>query len=413
MNAGSGHRVHKSLLNTTLLVVGFGYTVDAFDTLLYNALRVPSLRDLGVNGDALVNVGLNIFNIQLAGMLIGGFLWGILGDKIGRKKALVGSVLLYSFGSLGCAVASSVALYALLRFLTGIGLAGEIALGAILVTETLPDKKRSWGLGIYALFAYAGIILAATLAGCLPWRTCYAIGGIAGLLLLLGRMTLFESGLYEKLLMQAKTKRGSLKMLLSKPVLLKRWLCCIFFMGSYFYVLSFLITLAPEFGKAVGVAAPIKASTAITVYSSCAMIGTMLSVLVSDFLRKRVVTLALFMLVNMILGACYLLQDHPSEVTFYTLCGVMGLMNYFVLLLFALVEQFGTNMRATAGTSAISIGRSTLVITNSVFLAFKASGIDILHAAGYTGAIVFTVGFVSLLGLRETYHQGMDFLEEA
>jgi MFS family permease len=413
MIADSSRRVHKNLFNTTLLVVGLGYVIDAFDTFLYNSLRVPSLRDLGLEGDALVKTGLNILSVQVVGMLVGGFVWGLLGDRIGRKKALIGSVLFYSFGSLGCAFVHSVSVYAILRFLTGVGLAGEIGLGAILITETVPDDKRSWGIGIYTLFAYLGIMLATILAAYLPWRTCYAVGGVTGLAVLLGRMILFESGLYEELLKRKKVVRGSLKLLLSRPALLKRWLCCIFFMMPYFYVVNVLITLAPEFGKAVGVVTPVIAHSALMVYSICAMIGTILSVVVSDLLRKRVATIVVFMAANLVLGAYYLIQNQPSEIAFYILCGLMGMTNYFALQLFAAVEQFGTNMRATAGTSAISIGRATLVITNSLFLAFKSCGFDIVPAAAFTGAIVFAIGFACLFGLRETYHQGMDFLEEA
>ncbi len=412
MSGNSSHRVHKSLWNTTLLVVGLGYVVDAFDLVLYNVVRVPSLRDLGLTGDALVKTGLNILSIQVVGVLIGGFLWGVLGDRIGRKKALVGAILFYAFGSLGCAIVPNVTLYALLRFITGIGLAGEIGLGAILITETVPDKLRSWGIGIFTLCAYIGIVLAAVAASIFPWRTCYAIGGVTGLALMLGRMMLFESGLYEQIVKHAKVKRGSLRMLFGKPVLLKRWLCCIFFMMPYFFVYNVLITLAPEFAKAVGVTIEIKGSSALLVYSFCAMIGTALSVIVSDFLRKRIMAIVIFMVINLILCAYYIFENRPSEIAFYALCCVMGSVNYFALQLFAATEQFGTNMRATAGTSAISIGRTTLVITNSIFLAFKGSGFDIIHAGAYTGAIVFAVGFVSLLGLRETYHQGMDFLEE-
>lgn len=411
--ASAAPRVHQNVLNTTLLVVGLGYFIDAFDLFLYNSLRVPSLRDLGLEGDALVRTGLNILNLQVFGMLVGGFVWGVIGDRAGRKRALVGSVLVYSLGSLGCAFVQHVPLYALLRFLTGIGLAGEIGLGAILVTETLPDAKRNWGLAAYNLFAHFGIIAAGFMASQLSWRECYALGGAGGLVLLLGRIVLFESGLYEKLLAQPRVKRGSLKTLFGNPALLKRWLCCIFFMMPYFYMINLLVTLAPEFARATGVTAPITASKALIMYFICASGGTFLAVMASKLLQKRLLALVLFMTVNLALAAYYLLQRGLGENAFYALCGALGLGNYFVLLLFAVTEQFGTNMRATAGVSAISIGRTTLVITNSLFLAFRAAGTDILAAAGYTGTIAFAVGFICLFGLRETYAKSVDFLESA
>lgn len=412
MVAPAAARTHNKILNSTMLVVGLGYCIDAFDVFLYNALRIPSLRDLGLEGDALVKTGLNILSLQVIGMLIGGLLWGVLGDKIGRKKALLGSVLLYSLGALGCAFTSTVGVYAFLRFLTGIGLAGEIGLGAILIAETLPDDKRHWSIAIYTLFAYLGIALVSLLAGHLPWRICYAIGGIAGLVLLLARMALFESGLYEELVARTEVARGSLKLLLTNPALVKRWLCCIFFMMPYFYVFNVLITLAPEFGKAAGATTPIKADVALVIYSVCGMIGTIASVLISQVLRKRIMAILLFMAANLVLSASYLLQSHANAFDFYVVCGIMGSTNYFALLLFAAIEQFGTNMRSTLGVSAISAGRTTLVITNSVFLALRGAGLDITTAAAWVGALVFSVGFLCLFGLRETYHHGIDFLEE-
>ncbi|MFY9287872.1 MAG: MFS transporter [Alphaproteobacteria bacterium] len=404
-------RAHKSVFNTTLLVVGLGYFIDCFDLFLYNALRTPSLRDLGLDGDAITKTGIWILNIQVIGMLIGGLMWGIIGDKVGRKKALIGSVLVYSLGSLGCAFVYDVNIYAILRFLTGIGLAGEIGLGAILVTETIPDRKRDWGLMAYALFAYFGIMAANLMAQYVSWRYCYAIGGAVGLLLLMARMVLFESGLYEKLA-KIKVPRGSIKLLFKKPDLLKRYICCIFFAMPYYYMVNLLITFSPEIAKALGIAEPIKANIAIFIYSAAALIGTVLATLASRALQKRVMALALFMSINAALAACYLTQHQPSATSFYILCGIMGAFNFYVLLLFTAVEQFGTNMRATGGTSSLSIGRSTLVITTSVFLAFRGAGYDVLSSAALVGGIVFAIGFICLLGLRETYHQGMDFLEE-
>ena len=401
---------HQKLLNATLVVVGLGYFFDAFDLFLYNALRVPSLRELGLDGEELTKTSLWILNLQVLGMLLGGLVWGVLGDKIGRKKALIGSVILYSLGSLGCSLVDQVWHYAAMRFLTGIGLAGEMGLGAVLISETLIDKKRDWGLALYAIFAYAGIMSANILAGYLPWRACYAVGGVLGIALLLGRMALFESGLYEKLT-ATKIRRGSLMLFLKNPNLLKRYVCCILFTMPYFYVVNLLVSLAPEFGKAVNATAPIKANIALMVYSIGAIFGTLIATGVSQIIRQRIRTVFLFMVINAAFAAYYLTQRQPTDIEFYLLCGIMGLANFFVLLLLAAVEQFGTNMRSTAGTSALSTGRSTLVITTMIFLAFRTAGFDIISAATWVGALVFTIGLVCLLGLRETYGQSIDFTE--
>jgi MFS transporter, putative metabolite:H+ symporter len=404
-------RLYQTVLNPTLLVVGLGYAIDAFDIFLYNALRMPSLRELGVEGDALTRTGIWILNMQVLGMLLGGFAWGILGDKIGRKKALLGSVIVYSLGSLGCAFVQDVWVYAAMRFFTGIGLAGEVGLGCILIAETLTARKRDWGICLYALFGYVGIILANILAGYISWRWCYAIGGVSGLLLLFLRMALFESALFKNL-EQQKVPRGSLRLLLQNKDLLKRYLCCIFFAVPYYYIVNILVTLAPEFALAVGVATPIKAHTALLIYACCGMVGTVLATAMSRALQRRVLPIGLFMLVNIGLAAWYLLQHQPSATAFYALCGILGLANFFVLLLFTAAEQFGTNMRATAGTSALSVGRATLVLSNVGFLAFRSAGLDIIGAAAAVGGIAFTIGFICLCGLRESYHQDMDFIEQ-
>lgn len=402
----------KKIFSASLLVVCLGYFADSFDLFLYNALRVPSLTELGLAGDALTRAGIWILNLQVAGVFIGGFVWGMLGDRVGRKKALVGSVLLYSLGSIGCALVQSVSAYALMRFLTGFGLAGEIGLGATLIVETLRDRRRDWGMVAFVSFCNLGILAANVLASFLPWRVCYAVGGALGLAILLGRMALMESGLFERMATSG-VRRGALGIFLKNRDMLKRWLLCVFFMMPYFYMLNLLVTLAPEFGLAVHAAAPIKATTALMIYPAFVIPGTFLCVLACRVLKKRVRALALFMAINVLITIIYLAQREPTAFGFYAVCAVFGLANFYTLLLFLSVEQFGTNMRATLGTSAISTGRATLVITNSVFLAFRAAGFDLISSAAWVGVIVFAVGFACLLGLRETYHRDMDFIEEA
>ena len=403
-------RLHGRILNPTLFVVGLGYFMDTFDMLLFNVLRGPSLRDFGLEGDALTKAGIWILNIQLIGVLIGGLCWGILGDKIGRKKALLGSVLFYSMGSLGCAFVTNVTVYAMLRFLTGVGLAGELGLGAILVAETMAMQKKDWGMVIYASFSGFAIMCASSMAEYVPWRVCYGIGGGAGLLLLLARMSLLESGLFEAL--DQRLPRGSLIFLLKNKNLLKRYLCCIFFAMPYYFIVNVLITLSPEFAKAAGAVEPVKASIAFFIYAVTALLACIFGNLVCQYLKKRLVVVAFFMLVSIVLIIRYLTLSHPSAFEFYTLCGIMGLFNFWVLLLFVATEQFGTNMRGTAGTSALATGRSTIIISNLLFLFFRSQGLGITAAAGWVTAIAFSVGLMCLLGLRETYGQDLNFVEK-
>ena len=412
MNSTAANRPHSRIFNPTLLIVSLGFFIDCFDLFLFNALRTPSLHDLGLSGEELTKAGIEILNLQVAGMFLGGFLWGILGDKIGRKKALIGSVLLYSLGSLGCAFVDTVPLYAVMRLLTGIGLAGEFGLGAVLAVETVPDNKRSWALGIYTAFSAIAIFAASGLPEFLSWRWCYAVGGIGGLLLLLARVIMFESGLFEALA-SIKVERGSLLLFLKKPDLLKRWLCCILLIMPQALVTGFLMTLSPEIGKAIGVETPIKANIAFMTYFAAQFIADLMAVVICNYFKCRIRVTFVYLVIASSMVAIYLTLDHPTAMIFYICCGAMGLASFAMLYLFVTVEQFGTNMRATMATSAFSTGRATLIIINLVYLAsLHGAGLSVLTSAAYVAAMTFGLGFLSLFGLRETYHQGMDFVEE-
>ena len=404
-------RPHSTILNSTLIIVSLGYLVDCFDLFLYNDLRVPSLQDLGLYGDAITQAGVHIQNLQVAGMFLGGFLWGIFGDKIGRKKALIGSVLLYSLGSLGCAFVHSISIYTIMRFLTGIGLAGEFGLGAILAAETLPDNKRNWALGIYCATSAIAVFAASALSEFLPWRWCYAVGGIGGLLLLLARIVMFESSLFEALI-NSEIKRGSLYLFFKNKNLLKRWLCCIGMVMPQVFATGLLMTLSPEIAKAIGVEGQVKANIALMVYFVGQFAADIMGVIICNFFRRRKPVAVGYMIISSLMVARYLTLDHPSTIDFYICCGAMGLASFYMLYLFMTVEQFGTNMRATAGTSALSTGRATLAVTGSLFLMLHNSGLNLLTAVAYVSVFAFGLGLICLLGLRETYHQSMDFLEE-
>ena len=403
-------RPHTKILNATLIIVSLGYFIDAFDLFLFNAVRMPSLRELGLGGDALTKTGINILNFQVAGYILGGFLWGILGDKIGRKKALLGSVLLYSLGSLGCAFVHDVTTYSVLRFLTGAGLAGEAILGAVLVSETVQDKQRNWALVIYATFSAIAIFTVNLMAEFTPWRMCYAIGGGAGLLLLLARMGLLESFMFVALA-DTKTPRGSLLLALRNPNVLLRYICSIGITMSYLFMANMLVTLAPEFGKAVGVEEPVKTTVALMCFIAGQFVADIMAVVVSCALKSRRKATALYMGAAAIACAVYLTLDHPTSILFYAVCGVMGFFSIWVLLLFTAVEQFGTNMRATLGVSAISMGRATLIVTTSIFLALRGAGFDIISAAAWVQGGAVVISLFSLLGLRETYNRNLDFIE--
>jgi len=411
MTFSSANRPHTSLLNPTLLIVGLGNFIDSFDLFLFTALRSSSLHDLGFDGEALTKAGIQILNCQVVGIFIGGFLWGVLGDKIGRKKALIGSILLYSFGSLACAFVHSLSAYSLMRFITGIGIAGELGLGATLVTETVPDDKRSWALGIFACFGAVAVFASNALPEFLSWRGCYAAGGIAGLVLLLLRLAMAESGLFTALL-RTKVHRESVLSLLHRPAFLKRWFFCVSLFMPQVFVTGFLMTFAPEIGKALDATAPIKANVAFMAYFIGQFVADLAGVIISNIFRRRVRVAFFYLIAASAMVMRYLTLDHPSEGAFYLCCGIMGLCSFFIMSSFMMIEQFGTNIRATACTSAMSTGRTTLVLTNLLFLALHGGvGLGIIAAVACVSAFVFAMGFLGLSGLKETYDQSLDFIE--
>ncbi len=404
-------RAYDKIFNATLIIAGLGYFVDAFDMFLYNAVRVPSLRDMGVTGDAITKTVLEILSLQLAGMFIGGYIWGVVGDKIGRKNALICTVLLYSLGSLGSAFAWSTPFYAAMRFLTGLGVAGETGLGAILVVETLPDKKRNLAIMAFAIFGVTAIFSANLIAEFVPWRMCYATGAVAGFLLLLVRRKLMESSLFKEL--PARTKLGSWQFLLKNNTLLRRYVCTLLFALPNFVMANFLITLAPEFTKGIGMDVPIKANVALLVFFSMQFVSDFLAVLVSMFFRSRKKAITLYMVASALVTSVYVFLNHPTETEFYLVCGAMGFVSYWVLLIFTAVEQFGTNMRGTLGVSALSTGRAMLVVVNMAFLGLRGAGLDMVTALRWEMGIIFLISFICFFGVRETYRASVDFVESA
>ncbi|GAC1302174.1 MAG: hypothetical protein NVSMB24_06340 [Mucilaginibacter sp.] len=128
-----------------VLVASLGYFVDIYDLLIFLIVRKESLLGIGVKPTDVLSTGLSIINWQMFGLLLGGILWGVLGDKLGRIKVLFGSIALYSLANFANGLVHDPTTYAVIRFIAGIGLAGELGAGITLVTETLSKEKRGYG----------------------------------------------------------------------------------------------------------------------------------------------------------------------------------------------------------------------------------------------------------------------------
>lgn len=270
-----------------LIVAALGYFVDIYDLVLFSVVRVQSLTEIGVSQANMQSDGFLIINSQMFGLLLGGILWGVLGDKLGRIKVLFGSILLYSLANIANGFVTSVNSYAIIRFIAGIGLAGELGAGITLVAETMDKEKRGYGTMIVGAVGLLGAAVAATVAAEFTWQTSYFVGGGMGLVLLLLRVGTFESGMFKHAANQTEVSKGNIFMLFNNWKRFSKYLYCILIGIPLWFVVGILVTLAPEFGKALGAAEPLKAGTGIMFTYFGIAIGDVVTGLLSQVLKSR------------------------------------------------------------------------------------------------------------------------------
>ena len=400
----------REAINGTVIIAGLGYFVDLFDITLFGVLRVPSLQAIGITDpDQILKSGVYIYNAGFIGMLHGGIFWGVLADKIGRISVLFGSILTYSLGSIANAFVWDADSYALVRFITGIGLAGELGAAITLVAESLPLRLRGVGTTIVATMGLSGSIAAGFVGQKLDWQTAYILGGVMGLVLLVARLHLLESGMFHKLVKTSQASRGDLRLFL-KPERLKRYLACILVGAPIYFITGILFTFAPEITKGLGIEGVVAAKTLF--YGSIGLaIGDLAAGLLSQLLVSRKKAIAICLLLAASVATVYLCIANATPETIYKLCFVAGVAaGYWAVLVTMAAEQFGTNIRGTVATSIPNFVRGSAVLSVSSFSILKTS-LGAQGAAGLIGAIVFGLAFVGLYSLRETFSSDLDFTE--
>lgn len=361
---------YDKALNLTVLVTGLGYFIDTFDFFLYNSMRTVSLTELGLSGDAVTKAGIIILNSSILGALIGSFFWGVLGDKIGRKKPLLASILIYSLFMVLNGFVHDTLSYVVIRFIIGFGLAGEIGLGATLVAETVKSSKRTYALAFFTMMGVLGVVLAGISIEFVSWRMACIVGGVIGLLLLTLRSILYESAAFIES-MQNKIKHGSLKDLFGDIHNLKKYALCVPILGCNFFVTGILLTLSPEIAKALNIEGAVKANIALPIYFSMAAIGDLLGAWLSETFKSRKIVMASFVVGNLLVGILLLQGYRMPNVFYYFLCGTLGLFNLWAIAATVVVEQFPTELRATAVTSNFNCSRATIILMNLAVLALK------------------------------------------
>ena len=394
----------------TIIVAALGYFVDIFDLLLFSIVRIESLKDMGLDGDELLSKGILLINVQMAGLLIGGILWGVWGDKFGRVSVLFGSILLYSLANIANGFTDSVTMYAVLRFLAGIGLAGELGAGVTLASELLPKKWRGLGTTFIASIGVLGATLAAVIAEYTDWRTAYIIGGCMGLGLLALRVNVRESTLYNN--MKQGVAKGNVFMLFTRFATLKRYLAVILIGAPIWGVVALFITFTPEFAASLGLSVAPKAGTAVLACYAGLALGDMLSGLMSQFLQSRRKSVAVSLCLTILFVALYLFVPHDSLYVYYGLCFLMGVgIGYWAMFVQMGAEQFGTNIRATAAISIPNMVRAMVIPITTGFHALVPA-IGVVYSGVSVMAVLLVLAFGSLLVLKETFHTDLDYLEE-
>jgi hypothetical protein len=406
--------IHPSLRRQTLLLIvvaALGNFVDVYDLLLFSLLRTPSLTALGVAPDQLLTQGLRILNWQAAGLLMGGVLWGVLGDKQGRLSVLFGSIITYSVANLLNGMVTSVDQYALLRFLSGLGLAGELGAGVTLVAEIMPTQSRGLGTSLVAAVGVLGGAVGIWVAGATPWRQAYFIGGGLGLALLALRVGVSESRLFKRAA-EDKVERGRFLSLFSSGKRFMKYLKIVAIGLPLWYLIGILITFCPEFGRSFGLARLPSPGFAVAVYYMGLAAGDMGSGLVSQYFRSRRKVIAGCMAFQALGVGLYFTLGRASLEAFYACCVFVGVAGgYWALFITMGAEQYGTNLRATVATTAPNMVRGALVPMTLAFSAFRAHGLGLSGSALVLGALVFGVAVWGLRGTEESFGRDLDYLE--
>lgn len=397
--------------NLMILVAALGYFVDIYDLVLFSIVRIDSLKAIGVPSAELMSSGVDLLNWQMGGMLIGGIVWGIIGDRRGRLSVLFGSILMYSLANIANGFVNSVEMYAVLRFIAGMGLAGELGAGITLVSEVMHHERRGIGTMLVATIGISGAVAAALVGDVFDWRISYFIGGGMGLLLLILRIGVYESGLFARV-KHLKVQRGNFLSLLFNRSRAIRYFSVIAIAVPVWYVVGILITFAPEMAAALGMkgSLPDPGTSIMFTYTGITL-GDLCSGLLSQYLKSRKKAIALFLGMTVVFTALYFLFSARSLFLFYTIATCVGFATgYWAVFMTSAAEQFGTNIRATATTTAPNFVRGAVIpITMGFRLLQPVMGT--VASAILVGSITFMLAFFALMMLKETFGKDLNYTE--
>ena len=405
--------VLRQIFQPVVIVGALGYFVDVYDLILFAILRIPSLKDMGFSGELLVSHGILLLNLQMLGMLIGGIFFGILGDRVGRVALLFGSILLYSIANIANGFVHSIEAYAVWRFVAGFGLAGELGGGITLVTEVLPKALRGYGTTIISTVGVFGAVIGGLVAQRVEWRTAYFIGGGLGLVLLILRLSVAESGMFQRLKKSGPTHaaRGNFLMLFTNAGRFMKYLRCILIGLPLWCIVGILVTFSPEISKALNIQGEVKVAQAIAFCYLGITFGGFASGYFSQLLQSRRKILLVFLIFTALAMAAYFSTTGQSNGTFYLVILLLGFgVGYWTVFATIAAEQFGTNIRATVATTVPNFVRGATVPLTLAFNYLKPACGLVASAAVISFACVL-IALWALRGLEETYDKELDYLE--
>ncbi len=408
---------HTSIFNAAVVVAALGYFVDIYDLLLFTIVREPSLAGISVdisNKQAVMLASTQVINWQMWGMLIGGILWGVLGDKKGRLSVLFGSILIYSTANFITGYVQTVDQYAYARFAAGIGLAGELGAGITLVSELLPKNKRGIGTSLVAGFGLFGAVAAYfTFHYTKDWRLCYKIGGALGLSLLLLRITVAESGMFQHVKAQA-VQRGNILMFFTNRTRFRKYILAILIGLPTWYVIGILVNLSNRFATELYGENNVDSGRSIMYAYAAIAIGDILIGFVSQWFQSRKKALYLFYGFAILSLLFFFGGGVKNDTTLYMACAMLGFSTGFWAIFVTMgAEQFGTNLRATAATTIPNMVRGSLPLINLLFLNLLQQhwSFSLIQAGIITGVVVMSLTLIAAYFTEDTFHKDLNYLE--
>jgi MFS family permease len=409
-------QTHKELgvFSLPVIVGALGFFVDVYDLLLFSIVRKPSLESLHLSADQVLSKGELIISVQMIGLMLGGIFWGIMGDKKGRLSVLFGSILLYSLANIANGMVQTVGQYTLMRFIAGVGLAGELGASITLVSEMLPKEKRGIGATIIASVGVFGAVSAFFVYQAFQdWRLCYYIGGGMGLLLLLLRANVIESGMFD-VVKKTAVVRGNFLMLFNNKERLMRYVKGVVIGLPVWYVIGILITFSDKFGTEFGIAG-VNPGKAIMYQYVAIGLGDLSAGLLSNYLKSRKKTLFIFLIILAVFIVLYFSQSSGwgNTTSMYMICAGLGFgAGFSVLYITMSAEQFGTNLRASTAISIPNVVRGILPLIILLHKGLRSLTGNYVTGGWMTGIFIMLIAVIAAYHTKETFGRDLNFVEE-